>query len=364
MHSKKTRTIISIFLIIIAFFGIMFAPMNSLRSSAAEDYRKWRQADSRWGSIKLGSSSETMASAGCLVTSLSILAVHSGAKSADSFNPGTLANSINNADGFNAYGGIANWATISTIIPDVKFVKKYEFTSSTQSGKIAEMQSVFDDGYYMVCNVGGHWVFVDSIVGSTVYMIDPAKDSTDMFGAYKNASITELRVFTGKNPPKSTSPTVATTTTPTTKPTTQPTTAKPYKLGEYYPKPDDYVKIYSENSLAADVVEYLPPDCVVDILEVKDGMGCIQLGAANGWIDMEKLEYAGVSETHSVGDINNDGIVDMIDLTLLNNYIASLSELPDGISILRKCELAAADINNDGIADNSDVLDYLALVCE
>lgn len=361
MHSKKTRMIISVFLVFIAFLGIIFVPFSPQQISAAEDYRKWRQSDPRWASINLGNSSETMSSSGCLVTSLAILAVHSGSKSADSFNPGTFANSLNSIDAF-SYGAIASWAKITEVIPDVKFVKKYSFTSSTQSGKASEMQKMFDDGYYIVCNVGNHWVFIDSIVGSKVYMIDPAKDSTDLFSAYSLSSITELRVFTGKNPPKSTSP--VTTVTTTTKPTTQPTTAKQYKLGEYLPAADDYVNIYSDSVKSSEIIEYLPPDCVVDIIEVTDGMGCIQLGAKSGWLDMEQLVYAGDPLSLSTGDINNDGNVGDADLALLNSYLASLGELPDGISLLRECEIAAADINDDGFVNNGDVLYYLALLCE
>ena len=41
----------------------------------AEDYRAWKQSDSRWGSIRLGSSSITMSSHGCLVTAVTKLIV-------------------------------------------------------------------------------------------------------------------------------------------------------------------------------------------------------------------------------------------------------------------------------------------------
>lgn len=93
-------------------------------------------------------------------------------------------------------------------------------------------------------------------------------------------------------------------------------------------------------------------------------MGCIQLGAELGWIDMDKLVYAGAPISLTKGDVNNDKLVDKLDLALLNEYIASLSILPDGVSLLRECEVTAADMTGDGIADNSDVLAYLSLICE
>ncbi|MBQ8297593.1 MAG: dockerin type I repeat-containing protein [Ruminococcus sp.] len=358
MTNCKTRRFLGIILVLVAMFGILLYPMHGIRTSAAEDYRMWRQADPRWGSINLGSSSQTMSSSGCLVTSLAILAVHSGAKDPESFNPGTFAESLNSINAFSG-GAIASWGKITEVVPEIKFVKKYSFTSSTQSGKAAEMQAIFEEGYYMTCNVGGHWVFVEDIVGSEVYMIDPAKDETNLFDAYSLYNITELRVFTGKNPPQSSSAASQ----PTTQaPTAAPTTEK-WKLGEYYAS-NASADILASANASANVIETLLNGYIVEITAVNGDWGCIQLGAEKGWINMNDLTYAGAPINQASGDINNDKKTDRLDLALLNEYIASLSELPDGISMLRECEINAADINGDGIVDNSDVLRYLALICE
>lgn len=371
MHKSKFKTITGIILIIIALIGVILNPVSSLKISAAENYRQWRQFDSQWGSIKLGEGNCTMANSGCLVTAISIMAVYSGSENPDSFNPGTFANSLNAINAFSD-GAIASWASITKVIPDVKFVERHTFTSSDQSGKASEMKNFLDKGYYVICNVGGHHVFVESISGSDVRMIDPAKNDTNLFSAYNNSGIVDIRVFSGKNPYKSTtvkptSPTTATqppsVNTTTTITTTAPTTEN-YKIGEYFAFSGNYIGIFSSPESGSGIIEYLREGQIVNILSVKNGMGCVQLGAEKGWIDMKYLSYAGAPETHKTGDINNDGRTDRLDLALLNEYISSLSELPDGISILRECEIQAADINGDGTVDNNDAIQYLAIICK
>ncbi len=371
MNCCKKRTFTGIIFIAVSLIAILFYP---LKASAAEDYYKWRQNDSRWGSILLGDSTQTMAQSGCLVTSIAILAVHSGAEDADSFNPGTFVTALNSINAFSG-GAIASWSKITEVVPDVQFVKKYTFTSSTQSGKAAEMKAINDEGYYMVCNVGNHWVFIESIDGSNVYMIDPAKDDTDLFSSYSLSSITELRVFSGKNAPQSsttqtttaattTSTTTITVTTTTTTTTTTATTtnSSKYKTGEYYASAKT-VSIYSSASTNSSVIETVQKGYIVKITSFSGSMGCVQLGAEKGWISMSDLTYAGTQATLTKGDINDDGSVDKLDLALLNEYLSSLSELPDGISYLLESEIEAADLNNDGVVDNNDVLKYLSIIC-
>lgn len=354
MHKSFIKSAVGILLSALAILSVIFQSFNIINSSAAEDYRLWRQQDARWANIQLGSSGETMSRSGCLVTSIAIMAVHSGAKSAENFNPGTLANTLNSINAFNGYGAIANWSSIQQAIPGVSFVKKYSFTSSTQSGKAAEMKQLSDSGYYLICNTGGHWVFIDSIVGSDVYMIDPAKNDIKLFEAYNISNITELRVFTGKNNSVNSTPA----------PTVPPTTKKTYMTGEYYNLSEADVQIYRDSDVNSDVMETLGYGQLVNITAVNDNWGKFNLGAEVGWIQLDTLKYAEADNKHTKGDINNDGVIDMIDLSLLNEYLISLSELPDGISILRECEILAADINEDTVVDNDDALQYLALICK
>lgn len=357
MHTVKLRKFIGIFLALAAMICVVIQPMEALKSSAAENYRLWRQSDPRWSDIQIGSAGATIRSEGCLVTAIAILAVHSGAENPDKFNPGTFAEALKKLDGFSAYGAISSWSKITDVIPKVKLESKYTFKSSSRAGKAKEMKALADGGYYLVCNVGNHWVFVDSIVGSDVYMIDPAKDDIKLFEAYQNSTVTELRVFTSAKKPVNT-------TGKTTAETTAAATEASYKTGEYYNLNSGYVKIYASSESNSAILENLEPRQLVKVDKVKDGWGCIQLGMEKGWVDLAQLTYAAEDKKHSCGDINNDGVINKTDLALLNEYLLSITELPDGISVLRECEASAADINGDGLVDNNDVLKYLALICE
>lgn len=352
MTFSKKRTFIGVFLVVFAIIATFFSSLSGFNVSAAEDYHKWRQTDARWGSITMGSSDQTVAKSGCLVTSIAILAVHSGSENPENFNPGVLANRLNSVSGF-SYGAIASWAKINEVMPNVRFEENYYLKSSDKSGKAKEILSFINKGYYVTCDVGGHWVFVDGVKGDKVSMIDPAKDDTDMFASYGDYCGYELKVFSGKYPAVNGAAEPA---------TAAPTTEK-WKKGEYY-SVSSSIKVHSSDNVNSKAIEVINEDCVVKVNSVKGDMGCIQLGNDKGWVDLNKFSYAGDSIQQLTGDINNDGVIDTVDITLLNEYISSLSELPDGISLLRECEIKAADINGDGVVDNNDVLEYLALVCE
>ena len=96
--------------------------------------------DSRWGSVSMGNT--TVAKSGCLITSLSIMAMHSqsidsaalsklGISSTSQFNPGVLANAYTANNGFTSGGAIASWGTIGRIIPNITFIKDANLSSTT-----------------------------------------------------------------------------------------------------------------------------------------------------------------------------------------------------------------------------------------
>lgn len=176
---------------------------NCISAYAAENYRDWRQFDSRWGSIPLGM--YTMQSAGCLITAIAMLAVHSGARNADTFNPGTFANALLNEGAINQWGGISSWQSIYNIIPEINSIANPTFENDgayTQAQKANVIKNWMSKGYYVIVNSNTHhWVLVDGVVGDKVYMIDPAKDDTEMFASYGNAC-EEYMIMKSKNPPR------------------------------------------------------------------------------------------------------------------------------------------------------------------
>ncbi len=82
-----------------------------------------------------------------------------------------------------------------------------------------------------------------------------------------------------------------------------------------------------------------------------------------GWVDLSGMTIVTDKTSRKKGDINGDGKIDMYDLGLLGDYLKSLADMPDGVSILTSCEAEAADINGDGKVTNGDVLVCLMLVC-
>ena len=54
-------------------------------------------------------------------------------------------------------------------------------------------------GVYAVCevkgNTGQHWVAIDAVEGSTIRMMDPSTNSTDMWGQYNWANTSRIAYF-------------------------------------------------------------------------------------------------------------------------------------------------------------------------
>ncbi|MBQ9899344.1 MAG: hypothetical protein IJM44_07850, partial [Ruminococcus sp.] len=310
MHSIR-KSLLSVILALLVFMAALTGiSTTSPAVRAEEDYHLWSQMDPRWGNIPIGGS--TIAKSGCLVTSIAILAVHSGEKDPETFNPGTFANSMSALGGFTSGGAIASWATITQVLPDVRVVDYTQFKSSDQAGKAAEIKARMDAGYYVIVNVNWHWVFVEGVVGNDVYMIDPAKDDVLLFDAYANSGILEYEVFTGKNPPPAfTAPgsaeEVTTTVTEETTTTTAPVTTEPvtttttvtaapddtYELGEYCYTGFEPLGVYVSDSEEAELMTELRSGNIVSVLQVSDGRGLTKINGAPVWIDITKLTYTG-----------------------------------------------------------------------
>ena len=169
---------------------------------AEDNDRSWSQLDPRWSSTLLGSQAYTsIGSSGCLVTSLAMLAVHTGVKNENDFNPGIFADSLKSVNAFNQWGGLANWNAVTKVIPEMSIVWKPDMYSgywgtNDKERKIAMLKQFMEDGYWPLVNVNTHhWVVVERVTDDTVYMLDPASDDTDMFAHYGNITRTDTNDF-------------------------------------------------------------------------------------------------------------------------------------------------------------------------
>lgn len=419
MRTVKDKGILRIllaFLIIMGMFAGVCRPVNG--ADAAEDFRTWRQMDSRWGSVAIGGS--TVRSSGCYITSIAMVAVASGARDTDSFDPGVFARELNAIGAFNPYGGLSSWGSVNKVVKEISIASEnLKFKASDQSGRAAELKAALDKGMYVICNVGGHWVYIDGVVGDDVYMADPAKDEVLMFKAYKNEGLQCYQLLQGKEPysgfvppvsvsdtttavtsttvtvltsnTSSSSETTAATTTAASKvtsvtekttasentSTSQNTTASTEKTatsqrpavttvtfteGEYYCS-GDTVRIYADMADKKSVLYELCDGNVVKVLSVSGNFGEVMIGGRKGWADLRELVFAGPYVKLTVGDINDDGVFDAYDLTLINEYILGKARLPEGVSVLTGSEMDAADLSGDGKIDNTDVLLYLMRIC-
>ncbi len=303
--------------------------------AATGEYKSWKQGDSRWGSIYLGSSGDTLSRIGCAVTSVAILMVHSGSMNDDSFNPGKLCNYLSANGGFDGYGNI-RWGAASGMAKSFTY-QGGGTISGSKSAKASEIASYLKSGYYAIVSVkyGGHWVAIDHVdENGTVYMIDPARGTnTDLFSVYDASGVGQIRLFKGANSKnnavvqKPAETTVATTKKETTKVTEEKTPAettvpsssastesvtttvpeteseeiasKEYKEGRY--TSTDVLNIRTGASLENKRIGKLPANESVFAYEIKDGWGKISYKGVEGWISLEYTNYGGVIPSFSEG---------------------------------------------------------------
>ena len=418
MRNAKRKATTWLLLVFFTFIAVLAgAYSNGLNAHAAEDFRLWRQNDVRWGSNPIGGS--TVRQSGCYITSIAMVAAASGARDTDEFDPGVFSADLNAINAFNQWGGLSSWSSVNKVVNEISITSyNLSFSSSDQSGKAAEIKKLLDEGSYVICNVGGHWVYIDGVIGDDVYMADPAKDEILMFEAYKNENITLYQTLKGKEPYSGFTPlydvdkdgsgngaapvtasvstsrttsvqtsSVTTTTAVTssavketttlsetsaaktatsavpldTHKTTTKAASGEYVTGEYYCT-ESKVPVYSEPNGKADNGLMIESGNIVDVVSVSGGFGEVRIGGRKLWIDLSCFEKASEEEI-PVGDINSDGAYDAYDLAVINDYLSSLDRLPEGVSVLTGSEKAAADINGDGTVDNTDVLMFLMRVC-
>jgi uncharacterized protein YraI len=232
LFSQKTMSLFLVFLLLFNYTDTFKKVQFVSAATVTGEYVTWKQSDPRWANIYLSESRENMAQIGCAVTSLAILVVHSGCRTEANFNPGILCNFLNANKGFDSYGNLF-WAKANEMVPDFKFVKSAMLIGTTPAEKTDEIKSYLDNGYHLILGVndGTHWVAVDKVKDSTVYMIDPARTNTNvLFQKYNTSGVSRIRIYKGlKNAPNHTNtPTTTITTTTTSKSTTITTSNTTY----------------------------------------------------------------------------------------------------------------------------------------
>lgn len=125
----------------------------------SRSYPMYKQCDSQWGSDKLGTSSETICSKGCLVSSAAMALTGIG----NSYNPRTLNKWLTSNGGYVSEDGFV-WGSINKL-------------GLTFKGKFANSQIKpnLDAGNVVICNVhnGGHWVLAHGYNGDNILVNDP-----------------------------------------------------------------------------------------------------------------------------------------------------------------------------------------------
>lgn len=142
----------------------------------ARNYPMYKQCDPAWGSQQLGTSSQTICQAGCLMSSAAMGLSGTG----HSYNPSTLNTWLKGHGGY-VSGNLFVWGSINAI-------------GLTFEGKVANSQikAKLDAGKVVICNVhnGGHWVLAHGYSGDNILVNDPG---------YSTTSYTLSQIVDGQN---------------------------------------------------------------------------------------------------------------------------------------------------------------------
>ncbi len=179
-------------------------------SPIADDYKKWKQWDTRWKDYRMGTS--TIGRSGCLVTAVSILLVGSGAEKdrylAGKFNPSVFVAALNANGGFEGAGLV--WGAVTKVEPSFKVSTDTRNSSSNFKGlsNVAKATAIANHlaaGRYIVIEVHNpstgntHWVAVDYVQDRNVYVCDPGYTSKtgNLFTDYTTVNRAVIFTYSG-----------------------------------------------------------------------------------------------------------------------------------------------------------------------
>ena len=162
---------------------------NKQAGLSTGEFSQWKQGADEWGNVPMGNSGRTISQIGCLVTSVSMLIAKSGVPTNVSpFNPGTFVQYLNQHGGLDG-GGNFTWSAATKVAPSFVHAGTVSVAGMDQSSKFNKIREIVSqNGVYAVAevkgNTGQHWVAIDGISGSTINMMDPSSNSTDMWAQY------------------------------------------------------------------------------------------------------------------------------------------------------------------------------------
>ena len=130
----------------------------------ARNYPLYKQCDSQWANDQLGTSSQTICQAGCLMSSAAMALTGTG----HTYNPKTLNQWLKSNGGY-VSGDLFVWASINKL-------------GLTFGGFIsnADIKKNIDAGKVVIINVhnGGHWVLAYAYNGDNIIVNDPGYSTT------------------------------------------------------------------------------------------------------------------------------------------------------------------------------------------
>ncbi|MBQ3002739.1 MAG: InlB B-repeat-containing protein [Clostridia bacterium] len=159
-------------------------------------YKTWKQYDARWTDVIIGVDPwydsagvyheyETVGHAGCLISSMAILARAYGLTLADGteINPGTLATAMYDGGSckyLTAAGGAKYDTAFETLIPGVRFA--FYKSSYQPAADIAALLANDEKEYAVIVGVNGwaHYVAVDYVQDGEVYICDTGYPKTKL----------------------------------------------------------------------------------------------------------------------------------------------------------------------------------------
>jgi len=127
-------------------------------TTLGKSWTSYKQCDSRWGKNRLGTSRNTICSAGCAMTSVTMaLATHGAKISGKTITPASMNSWLTSHGGY-VSGDLLVWSAVNNL-GSIKYRAYYRGYGSMSASKLA---SAAKAGQAIVVNVrkGSHWVLV------------------------------------------------------------------------------------------------------------------------------------------------------------------------------------------------------------